>query len=83
MYTSIFPNPTKGSFSIVIHNNLYESISITIYSRSGQIVFSNDFKADKWFEEQIDLSGYVNGVYIVILNSGNTILYNGEIIIEE
>ena len=82
MFTSIFPNPTIGWFSIVIHNNKYESISVKIVSLNGQTVYKNNFKTDKWFEQQIDLSAYARGIYSVLINSDDTLIYNGEIIIE-
>jgi predicted outer membrane repeat protein len=82
MFTSIFPNPNSGCFSIIIHNNIYESIIVTIFSQAGQTVYSNHFKTEKWFEKRVDLSGYANGIYIVMIYSNENLLYNGEIIIE-
>jgi predicted outer membrane repeat protein len=82
MYTSVFPNPNSGMFSVVIHNNIYESITMEIISQAGQTVYINNFKTDKWFEKQIDLSDYANGIYLVVIHSDDVLLYNGEIIIK-
>jgi predicted outer membrane repeat protein len=82
MFTCIFPNPTCGSFSLVMHNNLYESVTVTVYSQTGQIVYINNFKTEKWFEKQIDLTGFPKGVYIIMIHSDKSLLYNEEIIIE-
>jgi len=82
MYTSVFPNPNSGFFSVVIHNNIYKSISMKIFSQAGQNVYTNSFKTDKWFEKQIDLTGYANGIYLIVIYSDDMLLYNGEIIIK-
>lgn len=82
MYTSIFPNPTSGCFSIVIHNNKYESLTLRIFSRTGQEIYLDHFKAGKWFERQINLVGYAPGVYVAMIESNDELVYNGEIIIK-
>jgi hypothetical protein len=82
MYTSIFPNPTSGCFSIVIHNNKYESLTVRIFTRTGQEIYINNFKTGTWFEKQINLDGYSHGVYIVMIESDYELLYNGEIILK-
>ena len=81
MYASIFPNPNNGKFFIVIHNNIYESINIKIISSSGQIIYLNKLEAVKWFEKEIDLSGVNSGIYVIMIYSGDSIVYNGELII--
>jgi predicted outer membrane repeat protein len=81
MFTTIFPNPNNGCFSVTIHNNKYESISVIVISQAGQTVYHNNFSAEKWFEKQINLAGFAQGVYVIMIYSDETLLYNGEIVI--
>lgn len=82
MLTSIFPNPNEGRFSVVIHNNIYESLTIKIFSQNGQNIYTDNFKAGKWFEQQIDINKYAHGIFIVMIYSDDVLIYNGEIIVE-
>ena len=82
MFTSVFPNPASGSFSVVIHNNIYESITVKIFTQTGQIIYINNFKTGKWFEEQINLTGTAHGTYIIVIYSDDVVLYKDEIIIQ-
>jgi predicted outer membrane repeat protein len=82
MFTSVFPNPASGSFSIAIHNNIYEFITVRIFAQNGHTIYLNSFKAGKWFEEQINLEGTSYGTYIVVIYSDDVVLYKDEIIIQ-
>jgi predicted outer membrane repeat protein len=82
MLTTVFPNPSSGSFSLVIRNNKYQSVSVKIYSTAGKEVYINDFKAGVWFEHKFDLSALPAGIYVLLVHSGEDILYNGELIFE-
>lgn len=81
IYTVVYPNPTDGVFSIAVHNNIYENISIKIYSSTGQFVYKRDFVAKELFEQLIDLSDISKGFYILLIYSNENILYNGELVI--
>jgi hypothetical protein len=82
MYISIFPNPTSGCFSLVIRNNKYESFTIRIFNQTGQEVYINNYIAGSWFEKQFNFAGYAQGIYVVMINSDEELLYNGEIILK-
>jgi len=82
MLTMVFPNPTSGSFSLVIRNNRYQVITVKIYSPSGKMVYVNDFTTGRWFEHKFDLSAFPAGIYLLMVHSGNDVLYNGELIFE-
>lgn len=82
MYTSIFPNPNNGRFSIVIHNNIYKLLNVKIINQKGQIIYSNEFNADNWFEKEIDLSGNAHGIFIVLIYANDLLIFNSEIILE-
>ncbi|MBN1416839.1 MAG: T9SS type A sorting domain-containing protein [Bacteroidales bacterium] len=82
MFTCIFPNPAGESFSIVIHNNKYESVTVRIFAQSGQTVYIENFKTDKWFGKEINVTEFTRGIYIVMIYTGENLIYNGEIVIE-
>jgi hypothetical protein len=82
IFTTVYPNPADGLFSVAIHNNKYNSISIRVYNQTSQLVYKNDFKAREWFEQVIDLTGMPPGIYVVVVSSKENLLYNGELVIE-
>jgi hypothetical protein len=81
-FTSVFPNPNSGEFSVVIHNNKYETVTVKIISQNGRVVFTQNYNAGAWFEAPVDLSAQPGGIYIILVHAGDTLLYNGEIIID-
>jgi hypothetical protein len=62
---SVFPNPFVNSFRISLPENLQEVINIEIINQAGSIVFRNDVKSS----EEIDLSGFPEGIYFLKLES--------------
>ncbi len=69
----LFPNPTSGTLNISIEN-IQNKTEITIYSETGQTVFSKQFvSVDNRINEVIDLSGYSSGIYIVKVINNNRI----------
>ncbi len=61
----LYPNPTNGKISIEIEN-IQDKTNILIYSETGQIIFSKQFESiSNSVIEQIDLSNYSSGTYII------------------
>jgi predicted outer membrane repeat protein len=81
-FTTVYPNPSKGIFTINIQNNPYKNINIEIYSSAGQLVFYSEYKAKQWFEQAIDLNSVAGGIYMVMVHSGQNILFTGQLVIE-
>ena len=68
-HTSIYPNPTKGIFSIRTDAN---NLEISIYSTLGELVLKEKIIDGL---KQIDLSNQSKGIYFVKLKSGNKTLH--------
>jgi len=64
----IYPNPTSGSFTIEMDNNIFGEISIDIVTEEGkQIRNIRSEKKTGYFKLEIDLSGQSKGVYFINL----------------
>jgi hypothetical protein len=64
---SVYPNPTTGR--VLIKNNTDESLeTINVYSLNGQLVLRRDNSA-KLSENELDLSSFANGLYLVHLKT--------------
>ena len=66
---SIFPNPTNGILKFDLSGNNVQKIKIS--DITGKTVFE---KVNIDQNETIDLSGFANGIYVVILQTENGIL---------
>ena len=61
----LYPNPTNGKINIEIEN-IQDITNILIYSETGQIIFSKHFESiSNSVTEQLDLSNYSSGTYII------------------
>jgi hypothetical protein len=64
MDISVYPNPTKGEFTLAFDQLAKGNIAISIYGITGQIVHSesmNNFSGS--YEQVIDLSAVGSGIY--------------------
>jgi hypothetical protein len=69
---SIFPNPNKGEFSLLIENNTEEYFEISISDISGKNIYKKNYnsRGNMHFETiSVELSA---GIYFVQINNGNT-----------
>ena len=66
----IYPNPTDGSFIISWSGHPDDENTIEIYNQIGQVIFRiNNNCKDENCQEEINLSQFANGIYIVtVLN---------------
>ncbi|MFC1732487.1 T9SS type A sorting domain-containing protein [candidate division KSB1 bacterium] len=77
----IFPNPTKGMFSITI-NGVNDDIEMSIYNNLGQIVINEQLEGVvPNYTKEIDMSQYPKGVYYIKLMN-NEMLKVKEIVIQ-
>ncbi len=67
---TVFPNPNKGQFKIVINNlNNDTNASVYLHSISGVMIFSKNNAGEETF---VDIGKYDNGAYILTVEiSGN------------
>ncbi len=68
----IYPNPTKGKFNIVIEGTIHQNFSLDIMNLEGRIVKHQEiFVNQATYSQQIDLSTFSKGVYMVrLMNEG-------------
>lgn len=76
----VFPNPTtSGVFSLSLNNNNLKGFEVQINDLSnGTVIFKNKIKKIS-LSEQIDISNYPNGIYLIKLISGDKV-YSSKII---
>lgn len=73
---SIYPNPSSGTFGIIISNINEQNISVKVVDLLGQIIYARQYSADEFGKVQtISLGDVASGNYIVqILNGGNLVV---------
>jgi hypothetical protein len=64
----IYPNPTKGAFSLEVPMELPENSFFEIYSMGGQKILWKEFSGSKSFN--ISLENYPSGIYLVRVFGG-------------
>jgi subtilisin-like proprotein convertase family protein len=67
---SMYPNPTKGSFTIQMGQTISEKINIGVYDMSGRLVFDKNYTSNGSLEETITLNSLQSGVYLVSVTDG-------------
>jgi hypothetical protein len=65
---SVYPSPSNGIFYV---NSPTLIESLTVYSASGQVIFTQSSKANSF---QVDLTQFSEGVYYVNISSHNSII---------
>ncbi len=77
---NIYPNPGKGLFNVSIDPPEKGNVELKISDLSGKVVYVNNIPAGN-FNFQIDLSGFVQGIYHLTLKTDKQI-FNRPLIIE-
>lgn len=62
---TLYPNPSKGKFDVLLSEYDTRNSSIEIFNQSGVMIYSSEN-----IQSTVDLSGYLQGVYFIHLNSG-------------
>jgi hypothetical protein len=75
---NVYPNPTKGKLVIENKNKFQNEFLITIINSQGQELISRKIRNSKHYN--LDLSGYKDGLYFLLIESDNKI-YSEKIII--
>ena len=78
-YTSstvgVYPNPTSGVFTLNINDEAATEFVVNIYNVTGALVSSTTFALNGGvLNETIDLSSYVNGIYMIRISTGNDVI---------
>jgi hypothetical protein len=78
---TIFPNPTSGNFSLQINSLTGNKIRIEIYDVLGQTVMEKkEENVSGNFQEQLDLSAVMNGIYFVCVRLDNGIVMTKKVV---
>jgi N-acetylneuraminic acid mutarotase len=79
--TRIYPNPTNNMLNIDISNTGKQGIEIEILTVIGRVIYQKEYKnINVHFVEQLDLSGYTKGIYLVKIKQANTV-YVGKVVL--
>ena len=65
---NVYPNPANGIFTLYDPDNLYKDAELRVVNSLGQIVFSERINLP---ENKIDLTGQPEGIYYLLVNTGN------------
>lgn len=68
--TIVYPNPTRGSVTIVVGDNALVGSAAVLYDINGRLLENIKITANT---QAIDLSKYVNGIYFIRLNNKETL----------
>ncbi|CAG5083839.1 T9SS type A sorting domain-containing protein [Parvicella tangerina] len=66
----VFPNPSSDQITIVLNKIGIEQV--TIYNAMGQVITS--IPANNFFQEQLDISSWANGIYTIETLSNNELI---------
>ncbi len=68
---NIYPNPSKGNFTIQFSSTSNKNIKIAVYDIRGRRVFENNYTNTGLFIQNIQLNNLKAGVYIVNVDDGD------------
>jgi hypothetical protein len=72
----IYPNPGTGVYNIEIYTEGAGNFSVRVSDLSGKQVLTREYKnIPAEFETQLDLTGYSDGIYILQVRTGNSLLH--------
>lgn len=77
----IYPNPSNGIFTLQLRGNKNKNSRIEIYNLFNQVVYSSPVNGINSSKE-IDLTGIANGMYLVVLQTGDQ-LFSRKIIVQK
>ncbi|MFT6324724.1 MAG: hypothetical protein ACJAWO_002291 [Halieaceae bacterium] len=71
----MYPNPTKGDLTIDLKGFLGQTVEIEIMTTNGQLVKKTILESNNQSElnTQIDLNGVAQGLYFVVVKSGEEV----------
>ncbi|MGZ4053996.1 MAG: T9SS type A sorting domain-containing protein, partial [Bacteroidia bacterium] len=72
---NVYPNPTSGTFNLVITNTSFKELMISIVDIQGKEVYNYDDKnISANYSKQISLENLAKGIYYLKLNTGSQIV---------
>jgi hypothetical protein len=80
--TRIYPNPTDNILNIELRNSGKQGLEIEILDITGTLIYQKEFTFfGAHFVEQLDLSGYAKGIYLIKVKQANTV-YVGKVVVK-
>lgn len=67
----VFPNPSKGNFTVRFDNPLDEQVNISVIDMRGRTIFENNYEAGSTFNQEIQLENAQSGVYLLNFTNGD------------
>ncbi len=64
---SIFPNPSTGNINVNAQVRQMQDVQIEIYNLLGQPIYNQSINKVSQLQETIDISGFPNGYYLLIV----------------
>jgi len=77
---NIYPNPTRGIFTILKQGNSTEKIGVTVQDVNGKVILQRELKGGKSFT--IDLSFASKGTYNIILKTESMLVVRKLVLID-
>ena len=68
---SIYPNPNKGEFNIIVKTADKTDLIIELMNVHGQLIYRKDVKNIVSFKDAIDVSEFAKGIYYLKVNTGS------------
>ena len=82
---SLYPNPTQGNTSIIVHNLKNENISVKVFNILGkeiQTVFDGQV-FDNYLQIEADLSSLEKGMYFVTIFKESDVLVTDKLLLNK
>ncbi len=76
---SVYPNPSRGNFNLSLKGDTLKNVEI--FSVTGQPVFTQTFAEGK-AKDEIDISSFSTGIYIITAQGADGKQYNAKILKE-
>lgn len=67
---SVYPNPSRGIFTVKFDNATSNDVSIAVYDMRGRQIMSKNYPSSDSFEQEVDLTGAQAGVYLLHVEAG-------------
>ncbi|WP_299517826.1 reprolysin-like metallopeptidase, partial [uncultured Flavobacterium sp.] len=68
---ALYPNPTKGNFSVQMNNVQADKLGIAVYDLRGRLIFDQSYSSNGTFNQEIQLANPQAGIYLVKVSDGN------------
>jgi hypothetical protein len=72
----VYPNPTAGQLMMNLTLTKNASVQIRIYSPEGRELYVKSFATTRNVNEELNMSDYAKGVYIIKLNVDDEVYYH-------